>query len=57
MGDGLYEYRGSRSTKGTIRMYFCYSEDTMIILDAEYKTSLNNLIDRARNRMKEMMAL
>lgn len=56
LGDGLYEYRGSESHSGTIRMYFYYTEDMLVVLDAEYKTSDKNVIERARIRMHEMIS-
>ncbi len=54
LGDDLYEYRGTQSHLGTIRVYFSYIKETVLILDAEYKTSDRNVIDRARARLKEM---
>lgn len=54
LGDGLYEYRGQQSKAGTIRLYFCFDETTVHILDAEYKTSDEHKIDRARKRKQEM---
>jgi hypothetical protein len=56
LGDDLYEYRGKESQSGTIRMYFFYTEDTLVVLDAEYKTSDKNVIERARIRLSEMMS-
>ncbi|MDY0150779.1 MAG: hypothetical protein RBS43_00725 [Candidatus Cloacimonas sp.] len=56
LGDGLHEYRGSASQKGTVRMYFYYTEDMFVVLDAEYKTSDKNVVERARTRMREMIA-
>jgi hypothetical protein len=54
LGDGLYEYRGKQSIKGTIRLYFCYDETTVYILAAEFKTGAKNMIDIARERKKEI---
>lgn len=51
---GLYEYRGSQSQKGTIRLYFCYDKETVYILDAEFKTDGKNIIDRARKRKSKL---
>lgn len=57
LDDGLYEWRGKQSQSGTIRIYFCFSDDVVYILDAEYKTDDAQNIDRARNRMKELNKL
>lgn len=54
LGDGLYEYRGQQSQAGTVRLYFCFDETTFHILDAEYKTSDEHKIDRAKKRKQEM---
>lgn len=52
LGDGLYEFRGSQSPKGTIRVYFCYVDETVYMLHAEYKTDEKDEIETARNRKK-----
>ena len=54
LGNGLYEYRGKQSKRGTIRLYFCFDETTVYILDAEFKTDDQHEIERARKRKKEM---
>jgi len=53
--DGLYEYRGKKKSKtGTIRLYFCYVEETLYVLEAEYKTGDKDRIEIARQRKKEL---
>jgi len=54
LGNGLYEYRGTQSKQGTIRLYFCFDEEILYILDAEFKTGDSNKIEIARERKKEM---
>ncbi len=53
LGNGLYEFRGKQSKIGTIRMYFCFDENQIYILDAEFKTDDKNNITRAKKRMEE----
>ncbi len=50
LGDELYEYRGSQSKSGTIRLYFRINDSRIRILDAECKTDDENKIERAKKR-------
>lgn len=51
----VYEYRGQTSKQCTIRVYFCFYQDGILILLAESKTDEGNSIKKAVNRKKEVM--
>lgn len=51
----VYEYRGKPSKQCTIRVYFCYYQDGILILLAESKTDDGNSIEKAIKRKKEVM--
>jgi hypothetical protein len=57
LGDDLYEYRGKESRLGTIRVYFSFNEEIVLVIDAEYKTSDHDMIERAKTRLKEMFSI
>ena len=53
--DDIYEYRGKTSRQCTIRVYFCYYKDGVLILLAESKTDSKDSIDIAVKRKDEVM--
>ncbi|PKN78979.1 MAG: hypothetical protein CVU48_06630 [Candidatus Cloacimonetes bacterium HGW-Cloacimonetes-1] len=50
-----YEYRGKPSKQCTIRLYFCFYKEGVLLLLAESKTDDANLIKLATKRKQEIM--
>lgn len=55
LNSDVYEYRGKTSKQCTIRLYFCFYKDGILILVAESKTDDANLIELAIKRKQEIM--
>lgn len=51
----IYEYRGKTSKQCTIRVYFCYFQDGILILLAESKTDEDDSTGKAIKRKKKVM--
>lgn len=51
----VYEYRGKSSKQCTIRVYFCYYRDGILMLLAESKTDDGDSIEKAIKRKKEVL--